>query len=322
MGSDTKSNSTACAIGLDVGGTKIAGGVVSYPSGQVLAKQVIPTKPTRGGEAVLADAVALAKTLMAQARELKRQVLGLGLGVAELVDPAGNVTSSHTIDWRDRPIRDTFSVLAPTIIESDVRAAALAESMYGAGKSFNLFTYVTVGTGISYCLIQAGQPYTGARGNALILASSPLTTTCPVCNTVLNPVLEAFASGPALVTRYNQRSNRQAGSGEDVQAAVEAGDATAIEVVKTAGQALGTSVGWLVNVLDPEAVIVGGGLGTAGGLYWSSFVESTRRHIWADAGRDLPLIPAALGVDAGFIGAAATIFRQQHQVEEKQDRQK
>ena len=310
MESNTKSNPPACAIGLDVGGTKIAGGVVTYASGQVLTKQVIPTKPERGGEAILADAMVMAGALVTQARALELQLLGIGVGIAELVDAAGNVTSDHTIAWRDRPVRDTFSTLGPTIVESDVRAAALAESRYGAGKAFKLFAYVTVGTGISYTLMQAGQPYTGARGNALILASSPLTNTCTVCNTVLKPVLDEIASGPALVARYNQRSNRQAGTGEEVQAAVEAGDAAAIDVVKTAGEALGTSVGWLVNVLDPEAIIVGGGLGMAGGLYWSSFVESTRRHIWADTSRALPLLPAALGVDAGLIGAAATIFQQ------------
>jgi glucokinase len=79
----------------------------------------------------------------------------------------------------------------------------------------------------------------------------------------------------------------------------------AIRVVETAGEALGVSVGWLVNVLDPEAVIVGGGLGLAGGLYWESFISSTRAHIWAEAARNLPVLPAALGAEAGLIGAAA-----------------
>jgi glucokinase len=80
-------------------------------------------------------------------------------------------------------------------------------------------------------------------------------------------------------------------------------------VVGSAGAALGVSIGWLVNVLDPEAVIVGGGLGSAGGLYWDSMVASTRAHIWADTSRDLPIVPAALGPDAGMIGAAAAIAR-------------
>ena len=92
-------------------------------------------------------------------------------------------------------------------------------------------------------------------------------------------------------------------------AAVVAGDPVAIEVVRTAGEALGNSVGFLINVLDPEAVVVGGGLGQAGGLYWESFVSSTRAHIWADSSRAIPILPAALGTDAGITGAAATAWQ-------------
>lgn len=306
------------AIGLDVGGTKIVGGVLSFPGrtrhGEVLARQIIPTLPERGGQAVLADALDLARQLMAKAQAMELDIAGIGVGVCELVDLEGNVTSAQTVAWQGLPVQDAFSELAPALVESDVRAPAFAEAHFGAGQPFRIFVYVTVGTGISYCLVQDGQPYAGARGNALILASSPLTTTCTTCGTVLSPVLEAFASGPALVSRYNRAlavhtgrdaDARQSTRGEEVLVAVEAGDQLAIGVVDSAGAALGVSVGWLVNVLDPEAVIMGGGLGTIGGLYWDSFVASTRHHIWSDTNRDIPIEPATLGVDAGFVGAAA-----------------
>jgi glucokinase len=107
------------------------------------------------------------------------------------------------------------------------------------------------------------------------------------------------------VTRYNQNHAGQAARGEDVLAAASAGDQAAVKIVATAGEALGASVGWLVNVLDPEAVIVGGGLGSAGGLYWERFIAAAREHIWAEASRDLPILMAALGPDAGLIGVAA-----------------
>lgn len=300
-----------CAIGLDVGGTKIAGGVVALPSGKVLLRCVIPTEARRGGEPVLSDVLALAEGLMSEAAAMGLQMIGIGVGVAELVDLAGSVASANIIAWRGVPVQASFSRLAPAVVESDVRAAALAEAMFGAGRSFKLLAYVTVGTGISYSLVQDRRPYPGARGNALILASSPLTTICANCGAELSPVLDEIAAGPALVARYNKCSTAsgKAARGEDVLAAAAAGDLAAIQVVRTAGEALGNSVGFLVNVLDPEAVIVGGGLGLAGGLYWSSFVTSTRAHIWSDTNRDLPILPAALGPDAGFIGAAATIWQ-------------
>jgi glucokinase len=234
-----------------------------------------------------------------------RELAGIGVGVPELVDPSGDVTSDQTIAWRGVRVQEEMARLAPTCVESDVRAAALAEAVYGAGRNLQSFVYVTIGTGISSCLVQEGRPYTGARGNALVFASGFLTFTCPTCGQVTRFVLEEYASGPALVDRYQRRTGRRILGAEEVLAGVDAGDAAAVEVVRTAGKALGAGIGWLVNVLDPEAVIVGGGLGLAGGLYWSSMVESTRSHIWAEAGRDLPILTAATGVDAGIIGAAA-----------------
>jgi glucokinase len=292
------------AIGLDVGGTKIAGGVVALDTGHVLARRRILSQAGRGGAAVLADAIALAEALCADADGLGVEVYGIGVGVPELVDLAGAVTSGHAIAWRGMPVRERFSRLGPSVIESDVRAHALAEARFGAGRPYRLFAFVSVGTGISCCLVQDGVPYAGAHGNALILASSPLTTACTTCGAILRPVLEDFASGPALVTRYNQTGAGRAARGEDVLAAASAGDQAAIRVVSTAGGALGVSVGWLVNVLDPAAVIVGGGLGTTGGLYWDSLVAATRAHIWADTSREIPILMAALGSDAGLVGAA------------------
>lgn len=303
MGSDSHLNLPVYAIGLDVGGTKIAGGLVEFPVGRILIKQTIPTQPQRGGEAVLGDALNLAGALLTQAAQMGSVVSGIGLGVCELVDLQGNLTSGHTVAWRGLPIREALARLAPAVVESDVRAHALAEAMFGAGQDFKSFVYITVGTGISSCLVLEGRPYPGARGNALILASSPLTTLCPVCGAVTEQILEEYASGPALAARYQ----RGATTGQAVLAAVATGDSAAIEIVQTAGAALGNSVGWLVNVLDPEAVIVGGGLGLAGGLYWDSFIASTRAHIWSDATRELPIRPAALGADAGLIGAAAAL---------------
>jgi len=294
-------------VGIDVGGTKIAAGIVRFPSGEVTAKQVIPTQPERGGEAVLADVMALARGLAAQGQDASAVFAGIGVAVAELVDGSGNVTSEQTIAWENIPVQERLSTIAPTVVESDVRAAALAEAWFGAGKGYSLVCYVTVGTGISYTLVQDGRPYAGAHGNSLILASAPLTIECPHCRKEASQVLEEFASGPALVSRYNKKSKQKLSRCEDVIKAAESQDPLAVEVVWSAGRALGSSVGFLINILDPMVLVVGGGLGLAGGLYWQSFVESTRRHVWSVLTRDLPILPAALGVDAGLVGAAATV---------------
>jgi glucokinase len=299
-------NGEAYALGLDVGGTKIAAGVVALGTGEVVLKRRIPTEPGRGGAAVLADCAQLAGELLAEAGGAGRSVLAIGVGVAELVNLAGQVTTSHTIAWAGLPVRETLARLAPTVVDSDVRTAARAEAVFGAGRAFDNFLYLTIGTGISACLVQAGRPFAGARGNAVVLTSGAWTAVCPHCGAVTEMVVEEIASGPALVARYNAASPAQAGRGEEVLAAASAGDSAAAAVITSGAEALGNSLALAVNLLDPAAVVVGGGLGLAGGLYWERLVASTRRHIWATDTRELPILPAALGPDAGVVGAALT----------------
>ena len=296
-------------IGIDLGGTKMAGGLVSLPSGKILAKEIIPTPTARGGPAVLGDLVALARRLHALATSLGLSVQGIGIGLAELVNLQGEISSEYLVNWRELPAKQVISEIAPTLFESDARAPALAEALFGAGRDFDNFIYLTVGTGIGFCLMLDGQPYAGAHGHAIMVGSGALTSQCERCGAKQDQVLEQFAAGPSLIHRYNQRTGRTLAEGQEVTAAAADGDPIAQEIVRSAGEALGNSVGFLINVLDPQAVIVGGGLGLAGGLYWDSFIASTRRHVWSEISRGLPIISAQLGSDAGLIGAAASIWK-------------
>ena len=192
-------------------------------------------------------------------------------------------------------------------MEADVRAAALAEARFGAGRPYRIFLYITVGTGISSTLVLDGRPFAGARGNALAFASGPWQMSCENCGATSRSILEEVAAGPALARRYGQRTGKDVRT-EELLATVGT-DPEASHVVRTGGAALGNAVAFLVNALDPEAVVVGGGLGLAGGMYWDAFVEAVRESVWADNGRDLPLLTAAMDVDAGVIGAAASVER-------------
>lgn len=293
------------AIGIDVGGTKIAAGLVEMGAGAVTAKRIAPTSPSRDGGAVLADVLLLAHALVDQARRQRREVSAIGLGVCELVNLRGEVTSDYTIAWKGVPVQTALNEIAPATVESDVRAHALAEARFGAGQRYDPFVFVSVGTGISACLVAHGQPYAGARGNALVLGTGPISV--PIVDgqddaehtTWARHVMEEYASGSGLVTRYGGVTRA-----EEIFAAAERGDGRAIHVLTSAGRSLGSSLGWLASVLDPQAIVVGGGLGTAHGLYWDSLVRSTREHIWAEDTRALPIVHASLGADAGVIGAA------------------
>ena len=296
------------AIGIDVGGTKIAAGCVTFPEAVTHFRRVIPSNPQRGGRAVLDDVVQLAEELIAEAQAAGKKVDAIGLGLCELVGSDGRVLSEQSVSWMDLPLQERFSALAPFTLEADVRAAALAEARFGAGRGLRLFLYVTVGTGISSCLVIDGEPFLGTRGATGTMASAPLTVVCEHCGHVNQKTLEQIAAGPRIVARLNQLLPASAKSGQDVLVAASAGEPHALTVIRTANEALGSTVGLLISVLDPEALIVGGGLGLSEGPYWENFLAATRRHIWSETHRDLPILRASTGLDAGLIGAAAAAW--------------
>lgn len=299
-------------IGIDVGGTKCAAGLVALPSGNVLARHVEPTRPERGGPALLESVVVIAKALQQRAIQEGTPAESLGLGVAELVSPAGEILSAATIPWQSMGLRQCLhsQLGIPITVEADVRAAARAEACLGAGRPFASFLYVTVGTGISASFVQGRVPYAGALGLTGTFASSRGLIPSDAGDLVSGPPLEQFAAGPALATRLTAARPEFAGTAFDVVAEAEAGDVVAAEIVESAGAALGAAIAQLVNVLDPAAVVIGGGLGLTGGRYRASLDAAMRRHIWSDLHRDLPLLSAELGVDAGFIGAALAAAHQ------------
>jgi glucokinase len=142
----------------------------------------------------------------------------------------------------------------------------------------------------------------------LIFGSGAEVAICPACGAQFETVLEHVASGAGLMACYKSALPAVTKTPDEILSAATAGDATAVRIVAQAGQMLGNRVGQLVNLLDPSAVIVGGGLGLAGGIYWDAFQVATRAAIWAANSRDVPLLPAALGADAGVIGAALSAW--------------
>jgi glucosamine-6-phosphate isomerase len=294
------------SIGVDVGGTKCAAGLVDVSSGRVFAWRLKPTEPERGGEAVLDDAIAIARLVRDEGAQNGQQAAAIGVCVAELVDSQGRVLSDATIRWKGMDIRARIqqALSLPAQLDADVRAAALGEARFGAGRGSRSFLYVTVGTGISACLVIDGTPYVGARGLTGTFASNRALIPGDNGELHVGPPLESFASGPALATRFAAVSPRFSGRAPDVLAATARGDERAKAVVESAGRSLGAAIAHLVNVLDPERVVIGGGLGLAGGLYRESLEQSLREFIWSDLHRDLPLVSAELGLEAGVIGAA------------------
>ena len=293
-----------CAIGIDVGGTKIAAGVVDLQSGAVHLRRQQPTAASRPGEAVLADVFALAESLLADARTRGLEPATIGIGVAELVSPSGTVVSDATIRWKGLSVQERFQALLPTCVEADVRAAARGEARWGAGTGLTSFLYVTVGTGISSCLVLDGKPYYGAHGLTGTFASARSLTPTTDGRLAETYPLERFASGSALASRFRHLKPKSDAEAPQILSLADAGDPTALEIARSGGLALGAAVAQLVNVVDPQVVIIGGGLGLGTGAFRSAVENGFRSHLWSPLHVDIPLLAARLGPDAGLIGAA------------------
>jgi glucokinase len=164
---------------------------------------------------------------------------------------------------------------------------------------------VSVGTGISYALVLNGVVYRGARGAAIQLGNSVAAEweTDGVRHTW---VLEEIASGPAMLTRYLKLG----GIGATTEAVLAAygEEEAATRAVRETARAFGIGLGLLVNLLDPDVVVVGGGLGSAPGPFWDLGVAAARDHVWCDAARSLPILQAELGPRSAAVGAAIVGF--------------
>jgi glucokinase len=263
------------AIGIDIGATKIAAALVDVNTGEMIKATREPTRPAEGGAAVLVRSAQLARRLA------DRETTRVGIGICELVDRDGHACSGYAIDWRGLDTAAAFSPLSVTI-DSDVRAAALAEAHFGAGRAFDEFLYLSVGSGISHCLVEAGRPRAGWRGNALVVGAPPV---------------EDVASGRALA--------RTAGLARAEEALA---DPTHERLTQEAATELGVALAALINALDPQAAIIGGGLGLVDS-YRERVIYAARKAIFAESTRALAIVPAGLAGDSGVIGAALAATR-------------
>jgi glucokinase len=326
-----------CVIGVDLGGTKTAAGIVDA-TGTVHAAESRPTPAAAGAAAILATAVGLVTALLAQARAAGLDPVAVGIGSAGVIDARdGSVVSAtdSLTGWAGTPLAAHVAEQSglPAYAVNDVHAHNLGEHWRGASAGAESSLLVAVGTGVGGSLILDGGPHLGARavaGHVGHLASpfayddggSPLPCSCGRAGHV-----EAIASGPSIAALYRRFAGGdiaggQAAAGEAVGGEAACGDAiagsvTGREVAEMAGTgdplalralttgatAAGQAVGGLANMLDPSVVVIGGGVAGAGDLWWTPFRAALRAELM-DPLADLPVVPAALGSSAAIVGAA------------------
>ena len=286
------------SIGIDIGGTKVLG-VTLDANAKVVDRERVSSLKDGRRDPGLNISLGVAERLRLRAEERGDVVLSVGIGVPEYVNETGLLTSRLVMEW-DVQVLDLFGHLGRVRVESDVRCAAVAESILGAGRSLTSFLYVSIGTGISSCLVLDGQPWRGSRGEAIAFGELVVARSK---NGGVGVTLEEFASGAGMCHRYSEATGRGVLGAEELMALAEAGDAEAQDILTTSLHALGAALTAAVDILDPSALIVGGGLGTSGGFWWDHLSAEYRAGTAKRPGAP-PLLESALGSDAGAIGAA------------------
>jgi glucokinase len=301
------------AIGLDIGGTKINAFRVAR-DGSILARSNAPT-PAEDEEATLEKMIELAGGARTP------EVVAVGVGAAGMVDSTqGVLRFAPNLAWRDLPIaaRMREALGLPVLVENDASMAAFAEYRFGAGRGYRHLLLVTVGTGIGGGIVADGRLFRGAHGFASEIGHIIVEPGGPLCGCGNHGCWEQVAAGRAI-----GRMGRQAATEPDsallrlacgdperitgrlVTEAAMQGDDVARGILAEAGRRLGEGIAGLVNVLDPQIVVVGGGVSVAGDLLLdparASFLEAVEGP---DHRPPVPIVPAELGNDAGAVGAA------------------
>lgn len=326
----TTTGRTGTAIGIDVGGTKIAGALVAH-DGEILDRERVET-PAESTEQIVAATTAVIRGLLGRAEAAGHTVEAIGLAVAAMIDGrAGHVWFAPNLPWRDVQLARLVEeqIGRPVVIENDANAAAWGEYRHGAGADCDDMVLFTVGTGVGGGCIIDDQLLRGAFGIGGELGHVTLDPDGPRCGCGNRGCLEVFASGNALVRNARDLVTSASPLGEalrercggdpdrlqgtDVTELAQAGDPASVELLEEVGTRLGHGIATVCAVLDPELVVVGGGVSAAGELLLAPVRTAFARHLIGRGHRPSPqIVPAALGNDAGVVGAAAVARESGH----------
>lgn len=292
---------------LDIGGTKTAAALVD-DAGVVVARASAPTPGRAGAAAVLQTAADLVKSLAA--RSAATTPVALGVGSAGVVDSAsGRVTGSTDVlrDWTGTDLRGELSRRTglPTAVVNDVHAHALGEARFGVAAGSATVLFLAVGTGVGASLVVGGEVLTGAHGVAGHAGHVPsvyaagLTCTCGG-----RGHLEAIASGPALEAEYGRNTGTTGVGLPRVADLAERGDPVALSIAELGGRAVGSTLGGMANLLDPDVVVVGGGVSGLGTAWWLALRTAFTAEL-LPALQGATVLASSLGGDAALLGAAS-----------------
>jgi len=307
------------ALAIDLGGTQFRVAAVTR-EGEVMARFAAPSRAEDEPQAVVHDLVA-AVTHVRHEME-GRGVLGIGVAAPGPIDDSARLVliAPNFPRWKNMPLADELERATglPAYLGNDANLAALGEHRAGAGRSSRHMVYLTVSTGIGGGIIVEGKLLLGSRGAAGEVGHMQIEFNGPPCNCGNRGCLEAYASGHGLVRRalaaiQSGRATSLAEKGDELTGAdiahgAQSGDSLALELMDTAGRALGVGVRNLIHIFDPSVVVIGGGVSQSGPLLWDPMLEVVRADPLTAFRNSARIEPAGLRDDSGLVGAGLMVF--------------
>ena len=304
------------ALAVDVGGTKLAAGVVEA-GGRVVTWAQVPTPRDVDAEQLWRTLEALVDRVLGEAgRTAPASLAGVGAGCGGPMDwPAGIVSPLNIPAWRSFPLRSRLQARLPGIpvrVHNDAICLVAGEHWRGAGRGAGNVLGMVVSTGVGGGLILDGRVIEGASGNAGHIGHVVVDPDGgPVCACGARGCLEAIARGPALAAWAHTQGWRQGqpdATAKDLADDAAQGHPVGLAAMRRAGRALGIAIASATYLCDLEVVSIGGGLSQAGAMLFEPLQESLHAHAKLPFVRQVRVVPAALGRSAGLVGAAALIL--------------
>jgi glucokinase len=296
-------------LGIDLGGTKIVA-LVADKEGKIIKKGKTPTFAEEGPRTVIGRIIDLTKEVLSSSKLGLKELLGIGICSPGPLDTEKGVVffAPNLPGWKNVPLKDLlekeFNI--PVYVENDANAAVLGEKWLGAGKRKKHIVYLTVSTGIGGGIIVNGEILHGATDSAAEVGHMTILPEGPQCNCGKKGCLEALASGTAIARRANSSS------AEEVYKAALKGDKKALGVIEEAARYLGLGIANLVNVLNPEVVVIGGGVSKMGELLFSVVRETVAKEALEVPAKAVKIVPAQLGDEVGALGAVRVVLNRHH----------
>lgn len=311
-------------IGVDLGGTKIAS-VLTDSDGQIVAADKRPTNAAAGAEEVIANIFAgIRRVTKGVAPE---SLQGIGIASPGPVDTKhGIIIDAPNLGWKNFAINQVMEAefKIPCLLENDANAAAIGEWVFGAGKGLRDLIYITVSTGIGGGIICNNQILHGRDGAAGEIGHMIVDTEGPDCKCGRKGCLEAVSSGTAIATAARRligqgrpssilaraQNNPDLINAQIVAEAAAENDSLAKEILDRAIYFLGVGVANLIQIFNPELIIIGGGVSKIGSILYEGVWQVVLKNTFPHTVRDLAIVPPGLGDNCGSIGAAALAVRQ------------